>query len=379
MVINEMNFYIDESGHTGLNLFDNSQPVLYYGMISSPFDLNITARPFVERLRAHFDVDRLHANKLGAGRILSIYHKLEAIKRKNKISVDIFKIFKKDYAAISFFDQIFDQGVNKAVPWSSYETPLRYILLQYTAMLWDEKSLKASWDARLEKNNQRSNEMLKSVLEVLLSQVSIVNDARAREIITDAFRWAIRYPDAINYNSADKKYDQQISPNLIGFQSVLHGISARLKDNSKTASSIIVDRQKQFNIAQQNLIKYYQKAKDYPQEIDTGLPMMDLQHIPESSISCVPGTDNIGLELVDIYLWLSKKILEEDISSPKLDALIDEFNDNKYNNEISIRAITNRWQGYFESLPPLSETQEKEGKALKEILEKRRKENLIGL
>jgi hypothetical protein len=26
-----MHFYVDESGHTGLNLFDAEQPLLYYG------------------------------------------------------------------------------------------------------------------------------------------------------------------------------------------------------------------------------------------------------------------------------------------------------------------------------------------------------------
>jgi len=30
-----MFFYVDESGHTGTNLFDPNQPVLYYGVLSS--------------------------------------------------------------------------------------------------------------------------------------------------------------------------------------------------------------------------------------------------------------------------------------------------------------------------------------------------------
>lgn len=349
MVINEiMNFYIDESGHTGLNLFDNSQPVLYYGVLSSPFDLNITARPLVERLRAHFDVNRLHASELGGRKILSILHELENLRKEYQISIDIFSVVKKDYAAISFFDQVFDQGLNKSVPWEAYWTPQRYFILGHTARLWDDKSLERSWKARCEKNKKKSNEMLKSVLQILLPRASNIKHVEASNIITNAFRWAIKHPDAISYNSLDKKYDLQISPNLIGFQSVLHGISARLKDSNKKAASVIVDRQNQFNDAQDILVKTYQCLKgSLYEEIDTGLPVMDLQYLPEISISCVAGTENIGLELVDIYLWIYKRILEGKISDTRLDDLIQELNESKYNNTVSIIAILDQWKDYF--------------------------------
>ena len=35
-----MNFYVDETGHTGPNLFDRTQRVLSYGVLSSPDDLD---------------------------------------------------------------------------------------------------------------------------------------------------------------------------------------------------------------------------------------------------------------------------------------------------------------------------------------------------
>ena len=35
-----MHFYVDETGHTGPNLFDRTQPVLSYGVLSSPDDLD---------------------------------------------------------------------------------------------------------------------------------------------------------------------------------------------------------------------------------------------------------------------------------------------------------------------------------------------------
>ena len=39
-----MYFYVDESGHTGPNLFDAAQPMLYYGVLSSRVNLDVVAR-----------------------------------------------------------------------------------------------------------------------------------------------------------------------------------------------------------------------------------------------------------------------------------------------------------------------------------------------
>jgi len=46
-----MYFYIDESGHTGPNLFDPNQPVLYYGVVSSAVDLDTEVQAAVQVLR----------------------------------------------------------------------------------------------------------------------------------------------------------------------------------------------------------------------------------------------------------------------------------------------------------------------------------------
>ena len=46
-----MFFFVDESGHTGANLFDAAQPKLYYGLLSSAvFVEAIFARPGIGKL-----------------------------------------------------------------------------------------------------------------------------------------------------------------------------------------------------------------------------------------------------------------------------------------------------------------------------------------
>lgn len=52
-------------------------------------------------------------------------------------------------------------------------------------------------------------------------------------------------------------------PNMIGFQSVLHGICSRLGAPERKAS-IIVDQQSQFNTTQRELNEFYYQIRDMP-------------------------------------------------------------------------------------------------------------------
>ncbi|MDH1508494.1 DUF3800 domain-containing protein [Pseudomonas mosselii] len=374
-----MHFYVDESGQTGPNLFDENQPILYYGVLSSPADLNVQAKVHVERLREQLGVERLHANELGVDKLTSICRQLDTIQRKNNICFDIYRVNKADHAAISFFDQVFDQGLNKAVPWSAYWTPLRYPLLLQVASLFDPQTLKRSWEARIERDATKANEILVEVLGTLLQRVKHIGDSRLREIITDTFRWAIKYPEEIHYNVYSKKNLLQITPNLIGFQSVLHGIASRLKRDGGKALSVVVDQQSQFNKAQKWITDFYQQARELPMELGPGLPVMDLKHIPDVSISCVPGSTNVGLELVDVYLWLFKRYFEGKPLSDSLTKLISKQFNIGYTDQVSLGAISERWGKFFANLPHLSEAEEEKMKAVRAISEAERKKHLVGL
>lgn len=74
-----MFFYIDESGNSGNNLFDENQPVLYYATLYSPINLNKNNKLIQEirNLRINFQVDRLHAKDIGYEKLSKISGILE--------------------------------------------------------------------------------------------------------------------------------------------------------------------------------------------------------------------------------------------------------------------------------------------------------------
>jgi hypothetical protein len=150
-----MFFFVDESGHTGTNLFDEYQPLLYYGVLSAKTNLDLLVAPYVKAARKKVGhVERLHAAELGLSGLVAIADDLVKIQRKYQPRFDIYRVAKPDHALSCFFDQVFDQGMNPAVTWTGYWTPMRYVLLLKIAYLFDEETLKLAWAARIETNCQ---------------------------------------------------------------------------------------------------------------------------------------------------------------------------------------------------------------------------------
>src|SRR6266403_2260792 len=142
-------FYVDESGHTGPNLFDPAQPVLYYGVLSSPRNVDALALPDVLRLRNAFGVQRLHASELQAEQFEALGPSLSSLQKRLDLRFDIYEVHKRDHAIIAFFDQISDCHMNPAVAWHHYWTPMRYFLLLNLATLFDEALGRKAWEARI--------------------------------------------------------------------------------------------------------------------------------------------------------------------------------------------------------------------------------------
>jgi len=221
-----MFFYVDESGHTGNHLFDSDQPMLYYGVLSSLVNLDLVAKTKLATLRQRMGVTRLHANELGNRGLATIAADLAALQKTFQIRFDIYRVAKPDHAIICFFDQVFDVGMNPAITWTGYWTPIRYVVLLKVASLFDEDLARLAWDARIDVNAGRAQATLRTVCQGLLLRVYRLPDARSRALIGDALRWADANPARISYNVDDRGQVLQVSPNLVGFQAVMSGDTA---------------------------------------------------------------------------------------------------------------------------------------------------------
>jgi hypothetical protein len=365
-----MFFYVDESGHTGSELFDATQPVLYYGVISTDVNLDVLAEERLRPLRRRLGVDRLHAAQLGVGRLATVSHELVAIQKKFALRFDLYRVNKPDHAIICFYDQVFDQAMNLAVTWTSYWTPLRYIILLNLASLFEESDARLAWSARIDTNRARSNEKLIALCQRIAGRVDQLSDARSRQLIRDGLTWAAQNPDAIGYNVVHADAIKQISPNIIGFQFVMHGIAKRIIQRGKPASRIVVDRQSEFNKAQKTLSEFFAAASGIEGVTGPGMPKVSFAGMPKSPIEFAAGTDSAGLELVDVYLWIFKRLIDGKDMADELMPLVFAQRNRGNTDEVSLRAIETRWERHFANAPALEDMPPEQLKTALEILAK---------
>ncbi|WP_084506609.1 DUF3800 domain-containing protein [Geminicoccus roseus] len=350
-----MYYFVDESGNTGLELFDPHQPVLYYGVLGAQANLDIIAQPLLKELRRELGVERIHANELGVGRLNMVADRISRFSKKNDLRFSFAKVIKPDHAIICFFDQVFDSGMNKAVTWMDYFTPLRYVLLFKIAYLFDESLAKLAWQTRRERNSARCAQMLTALCTDLLARVEWLPDARSRDIASGALRWAAAHPHEISYGVGNHDTALQISPNLVGFQSVLQFIASQSGSRRKRVRSIVVDRQTEFNRSQDELAEWYRRMRGHKLSLGPGMPAFDFSLIPAVPPVFVPGDASAGLELVDVTLWIAKRIVEEKLVSQELRALFWSQAKRGMADEVSLSGLERRWC-HLAHLPELTKT-----------------------
>lgn len=226
---------------------------------------------------------------------------------------------------------------------------MRYVILLKLAFIFDAELAQKSWAARTEKQENKSIDLLVGVCKTLLHRVETLPDARSRQLITDALNWVIANPQAIDYNADSKHMRLAISPNLIGFQGVLFFVAQRLKSGRARLRDFLVDRQDQFNDAQSELASYYAKSTGRVFSMGPGLPELDLRAMPTQALNFKSSENSAGLELVDLFLWMFKRI-KDCAKDSAINELMRRLKKRGFYNELSLRAIEAKWEPFFTSL-----------------------------
>lgn len=367
-------FYVDETGHTGPNLFDPAQPILYYGVLSSRQNVDALALEEVLRLRHTLGVERLHASELTADQFSAVGDSLSSLQKRLDLRFDIYEVQKRDHAVIAFFDQVFDCHMNPAVAWHHYWTPMRYFFLLNLATLFDETLAKKAWEARISLNADHAATVVSEVCQALLERHRALKDPRTRSVLEEALRWAAEHPAALSYNAGSAAAAKSIMPNVIGFQSVMFRVASRVRTLKPTKVAITVDRQSQFNTAQRSLAEVYGRARGNTLPMGPGMPVVDLRGMPSCPITIAGGAESPGLEITDVCLWAFRRVAEEREVPDALVPACKRLSARTDTDEISLRALEQRWGAYFSKMPEPTEEQLAKARELLEFAEQRRQE-----
>ena len=359
-----MFFHIDEAGNTGNNLFDDQQPKLSYGVLLSCMNVDALGRKIHKKMLQHLDVKDLHANHLGVEKLSEIAPLLKTLQSKLKFDFDYYFIDKKTFALVIFFEAVFDAGLNEAVRWDTYWTPLRYPMIFQLSKIMNDDLLKRAWSLCMHKRieNQPSNivELLQDVREQCkLSSL----DRRSKEIIQDALNYGISNPLELDFGNKDKN---ALSPNTIGFQFVVSCIASRLSKKRKECLGITVDQQSQFNGSQikthdvalliSNSMKTASKDHqeyllNHPIHFNLDKDVILRKGVPDKSIHISSSEQSIGLQIVDVYLWITNRMLDGKSLSKELHDIGRSVWKRSKIDGISMDFMARRWSIFERQLP----------------------------
>ena len=105
--------WTDESGNSGLNIFDQEQPMFWAGTLLSPDNLDLTTSAHSEWLRL-VGAKELHGKDLSFETLNKIADSIRAYLRKHNCRFVFTRIDKSYHAITTFVTMIFDSGPNES-------------------------------------------------------------------------------------------------------------------------------------------------------------------------------------------------------------------------------------------------------------------------
>lgn len=368
-----MYFHIDESGNTGNDLFNPDQPKLSYGVLSSRTNVDALGIDLHRSMLRRTGRTELHAKNLREDGIVSISSELLALQEKMSFDFDFYFIEKPTLAVVVLFDAIFDSGINPAVKWESYWTPMRFMVIHKLAYLMDEQLLRTAWDLCTDKKaKDREGEIVDLLMKIRDRALATDWDSRSKEVIVDAVGFGMKNPRALDFGQPDRKL---VSPNAVGFQFVGSSMARRLRAKQlKDAESIVVDEQLQFNKAQiethrvQSLMaESWKKASPKEKALFLNHPLYrhmaedELFNVslPRREVSVSDSASSIGLQIVDIYLWIAQRMVNGNLH-PKLVELSRRIFRRSLMDGISMIGMGRRFEYFMSTLPPIEEVTEEQ-------------------
>lgn len=301
--------FVDETGNTGGNLFDENQPLFLTAALITRTDFDRSrSRPF-NKILADANLSALHATELGIGGIEPIAGQVLRLLKDADARFFVSRVEKRYLLATKFFDTFFDSGENPAVPWHTYNVrPLRLILAFKVAYLIDETIARMFWAMLMEKSEKRARSMIPDICAAVIDRVELLPDARSQEVITDALQWLNDHPEALDFYQTGQQAKNGHMPNSVAFTNLLEGLEALSKKWNRPVRLIRHDRQSQF---EKTLADWHQLFSNaLPDPIHLPGETRVLRQVPGSDFEISSSEDSPGIQVADLILWLFKRFLE---------------------------------------------------------------------
>lgn len=368
--------YVDETGNTGHNLFDESQPDFFTAALITKGNFDTSYPSSVKRLADELGVISLHGNDLGSGRLERIARDLLSLLRRSGANFFVSRVEKRYLLVTKLFDSIFDSGENAAVAWHHYNVrALRLILVFKLAAIIETETAMHFWRCILEPNEKKCRDMLSSVCQGLLRNLDIIPDAKSRSVLCEGLSWARDHPESIQIHTDKKLSRQGHFPNLVAFTNLLDGLEKFSRERRSRVARITHDRQSEF---EKTLAMWHAMFSNSPAEpVRWAGEVYSFQKVVGSEFEVREDGESAGIQVVDIVLWLYAQYRKDKQIPPNCAEVLDYALSHGWENDFSFEGVERSLVERFGSVlsTPLTAQQEAEARAFLEKSEAKRRES----
>ncbi len=188
--------FTDETGNSGLNLFDHNQPFFWTGTLLSPIDWDSLPPAIHEACLNRAGCEELHGNHLGLAGVERIAGRLITLLQRYKAHFLFTLIEKQHFVSMKFADVVLESGLNKAV--SNFHYGLRFnrlYLAHIIGALLDSDDREEFWNHVYPSGDVGGFCRILRRLEGRIH--SNIADRRTRQLLLDAIAWDLLHPELL--------------------------------------------------------------------------------------------------------------------------------------------------------------------------------------
>lgn len=369
--------YVDETGNTGHNLFDEVQPDFYTGALITKGDFDLSFGNRTREIAASFGTSSLHGKELGLNRLESVAGDVLRLLERARAHFFVSRVEKKYLLVSKMFDSIFDSGENAAVGWHHYNfRVLRLLLVFKLSVTIEEHTARLFWRCILDPNEKKAYELLPQVCEALLCNIDRIPDKKSKQVIGEGLEWARTHPESIQIHIDQKTARQGHFPNLVAFANLLQGLEDYSTRWKTPVARISHDQQSEFQKTIEAWHGMFSGASG--EEIRWAGETYRLQKVPGSDFAILEDSQSPGIQMIDIVLWLYAQLRKGKTLPPRCMALLNFVFEHGWESDFSFAGVERQVSAKLEVVmsSPFPPEKETEARSILERMEQARQASM---
>ena len=297
---NKLFAWADESGNSGLNVFDTGQPMFWSGTLISPMDLDTGASVHADWLSATQSTE-LHGKTLHFSGLNKIADSVRDFLRRNSCKFVLTRIEKEFHVITTFVTIVFDSDVNETVaPLYDHVPIFRKDIAKEFMSIFHLRDRKEFWSAYLKRDLGAFSKLLLN-LELRVRELCV--EERLAGFICEALSWARVNPARIMH----APISLEESPNARALLLLVDGIH-KMAGAEARVIRFRHDEQPEFG---KMFVADFEKIKNAFGPL--GSPYAPAYahpvHLFDCGLELVSSRTSLGLQLIDVLLYLMSRHL----------------------------------------------------------------------